>query len=69
MIKTKFAEYISRLERKSKKRFDAYFNELIKAIEVTTGSSDPLDNPKIAKAIYGKGGRPATRPHKKFEQY
>lgn len=32
-VKTRFNEYIMRLERKSKKRLDAYFEELFRACE------------------------------------
>jgi hypothetical protein len=33
-IKTKFADYITKLERKTKKRLDAFFSELLKALDV-----------------------------------
>jgi hypothetical protein len=34
MIKKRFHDYTTRLERKSKRRLDAYFEELLRACEI-----------------------------------
>ena len=39
-IKSKFSDYLTRLERKSKKRLDAYFEELIKAMDIAGSSKN-----------------------------
>ena len=37
VIKQRFSDYLVRLERKAKRRMDAYFDELIRACEVQEG--------------------------------
>jgi hypothetical protein len=37
-VKSRFSEYIMRLERKAKKRFDTYFEELLRACDIQVGA-------------------------------
>ncbi len=72
-IKQRFHEYILRLERRSKRRLDAYFEELIRACDIQVGAiiKDPnsgAEFPNAPPKFVPRGrGRPGRGNYNKFQ--